>query len=101
VENTIVDNNDFILQLIKIKKQLNLLGDSHVTYLKSYLINDNSFTFPAMLSTKKNNNVNEKAYQFKQLYLCFALMSLLKSKFTINKLEKQLNKRGISKTLSI
>ncbi|MGN6349271.1 MAG: ATP-binding protein [Candidatus Nitrosocosmicus sp.] len=88
-------NNDFILQLIKIKKNLNLLGNNHLNYLKSYLANDKFFSNTTILHRNKFDKLEDKASEFKQLSLCFALMSLLKSKFTLNKIERQLNRKGI------
>jgi len=95
VINAGIANNDFILQLIKIKKQLNLISDNQVNYLKSYITNDNFFTAPNIFHKRKIYKTEEKAFKFGQLSLCFALMSLLKSKFAINKIERQLKSSGL------
>ncbi len=92
--NAGIANNDFILQLIKIKKQLNLISDNQVNYLKSYITNDNFFALN-IFHKRKIYKTEEKAFKFAQLSLCFALMSLLKSKFAINKIERQLKSSGL------
>ena len=93
--NAGIANNDFILQLIKIKKQLNLISDNQVNYLKSYITNDNFFAATNIFHKRKIYKTEEKAFKFAQLSLCFALMSLLKSKFAINKIERQLKSSGL------
>ncbi len=80
----------------KIKNnQLNLISDNQVNYLKYYITNDNFFLASNIFSNRKINKLEEKAFKFGQLSLCFVLMSLLKSKFTINKIELQLKRIGI------
>ena len=44
---------------------------------------------------KRISKLDERAFKFSQLSSCFALMSLLKSKFSINKIEHQLKRKGI------
>ena len=90
-----IANNDFILQLIKIKKQLNLISDNQVNCLNRYITNDNFFPATNIFHKRKIYKTEEKAFKFAQLSLCFALMSLLKSKFAINKIEQQLKSSGL------
>lgn len=93
--NNYDDNNNLIPKLIKIKKQLNLLGDNQINYLKSYVIKDSFFTSPPNISTNKIDRLDEMTLKYGQLSTCFALISLLKSRFTINNIENQLKRKRI------
>ena len=94
MENNNNDDNNLIPKLIKIKKQLNLLSDNQINYLKSYLTKDSFFTVP-YISTNKIDKLDEMTLKYGQLSTCFALISLLKSRFTINNIENQLKRKRI------
>jgi hypothetical protein len=90
-----MENNDFILKLIKIKKQLNLINDKQIPYLKSYLTKDGFFAVPYISTEKIDENIYEKTIKYGRLSTCFALMSLLKSNYTIEDIENQLKRKNV------
>jgi hypothetical protein len=94
VENINNNNDNLILTLIKIKKQLNSLSDNHIVYLKSYLNSDSFFTFSYNF-TNKIGKLNENSLKYEQLSTTFGLTSLLKSRLAINKIENQLKRKRI------
>jgi hypothetical protein len=94
VENINNNNDNLIQTLIKIKKQLNSFSDNHIVYLKSYLNSDSFFTFSYNF-TNKIGKLNENSLKYEQLSTTFGLISLLKSRLAINKIENQLKRKRI------
>jgi AAA+ superfamily predicted ATPase len=95
--NIDMENVDFISKLIKIKRQLNLISDKQINYLKSYLTSDGFFSVPYIASEKIDEKIYESSIKYGRLSTCFALISLLKSSLTINEIEKQLQRKNIFK----
>jgi predicted DNA-binding protein YlxM (UPF0122 family) len=71
-----MENVDFISKLIKIKRQLNLISDKQINYLKSYLTSDGFFSVPYIASEKIDEKIYESSIKYGRLSTCFALISL-------------------------
>ncbi|HEY6534504.1 MAG TPA: AAA family ATPase [Candidatus Nitrosocosmicus sp.] len=90
-------STDRILELIRVKKQLKNISNNHIKYLKSYLTNEGFFAVPHISHKEFDKTIYENAIKYGRLSTCFALMSLLKSSFTISDIEKQLQRKNIFK----
>ncbi len=89
--------SDHIFELIRIKKQLKNISNNHIKYLKSYLTNEGFFAVPHITHEKIDESIYENSIKYGKISTCFALMSLLKSPFTISDIEKQLQRKNIFK----